>query len=905
MKRRPSKSLLRCGFILSLILAGNRTSCAESLWIEAEHLRGIEGYCWPMGQPEMRKTNGHWGISGPGWAAEWNQGGESGFLSIACGAEDDKAVATADIEIPEAGSYRVWVRYRDVRESTNRFQILIAQPGSPAWSSTYGQQAVIEEDNAMKLYWNWAFGWEQHEVALKKGQATLSLLSAFKESDCRQIDCIVLTTDVSYRPHAKERPRNALWSTLESYRGGNLNALEPLARNKANLTPPAAWKPRTFGDKGFRYLWNVEPQTMKWLGTEPNRVLYPYLLRDKETLEAFENKYGGKQDVPIFSDPRIVPIFGRGASMLATDAANAEEKKMAESFTRWLAERPDRLWGSFGPLGSLTPAAKENFQQHRNRYIGSIARESLGHFQVKSDDMKVATANAKSRREIAEAIGKVAMAANSAAQAGLEEPYRDTIPVNSVGGIPTFALSYLWGARTVGYETAVIPGGPLALQWAFLRGAARQNGGMTATYRYYRFGDSVTSFSESQTFSAPRNILDNYYSVFSGPGVTWGKMDIWYEYMAGSSFFLEEQGFDHFWMPGGTGAAGRKDVQLSPKGKLVDRFLRLTAKEPERGTPFTPVAFLVDYAHGWDPAPYVPHQFGNYAEQPDRTRYGIHEKMLEEYFATAYYPIGPRSEEPVSALKETYVPGIFGDIFDVVNAYPDTGLWSTLDTYPVVIVAGDIELTEAEGKRLQQYIRDGGTVLVADAQLQGRGAAVLELPMLGKEEEAAGYRWLRNDTVRPSQRYRFKPINGGRSLAATADGKVFCAAFEQGKGRLIFLSVPYGLGIDRAAVPVVARLFAHLTRGLMPVEVEGDVEWAVNKAESGWLVTVLNPAGQLKPQQGIVPTNFRESRTITIKSTVPLKSARDRLQTNDVLVVKDNTVTCVVPAGEVRVIELQ
>ena len=28
----------------------------------------------------MRKTDGHWGISGPGWAAEWNQGGESGFL---------------------------------------------------------------------------------------------------------------------------------------------------------------------------------------------------------------------------------------------------------------------------------------------------------------------------------------------------------------------------------------------------------------------------------------------------------------------------------------------------------------------------------------------------------------------------------------------------------------------------------------------------------------------------------------------------------------------------------------------------------------------------------------------------------------------------------------------------------
>jgi len=42
---------------------------------------------------------------------------------------------------------------------------------------------------------------------------------------------------------------------------------------------------------------------------------------------------------------------------------------------------------------------------------------------------------------------------------------------------------------------------------------------------------------------------------------------------------------------------------------------------------------------------------------------------------------------------------------------------------------------------------------------------------------------------------------------------------DRGPGRLIFLSVPRGLGIDRAAMPVLAQLIAHLTRGLLPVEV--------------------------------------------------------------------------------------
>ena len=102
---------------------------AESIWLEAEHFDGIRGYCWPQGKPEMRKTDGHWGLSGPGWAAEWNQGGESGFLSIACGADDDKAVASTTVDIPVAGKYRVWVRFRENRGVTSRFQVQIGPKG--------------------------------------------------------------------------------------------------------------------------------------------------------------------------------------------------------------------------------------------------------------------------------------------------------------------------------------------------------------------------------------------------------------------------------------------------------------------------------------------------------------------------------------------------------------------------------------------------------------------------------------------------------------------------------------------------------------------------------------------------------------------------------------------------------
>lgn len=123
------------------------------------------------------------------------------------------------------------------------------------------------------------------------------------------------------------------------------------------------------------------------------------------------------------------------------------------------------------------------------------------------------------------------------------------------------------------------------------------------------------------------------------------------------------------------------------------------------------------------------------------------------------------------------------------------------------------------------------------------------------------------------------------------------------------LSVPRGLGIDGAAVPVLPQLFAHLTRGLMPVEVAGDVEWLVNRTATGWLVTLMNPAGQAKPQQGITPTDYRENRKVTIRAAGPVAAASDWLFPEEALKPvaqgKGAALELEVPAGGVRIVELK
>ena len=713
--------LVAC-FILAWQGLAPGNASGESLWIEAEHLDGIRGHCWPMGKPEMKKTDGHWGLSGPGWAAEWNMGGESGFLSIATGADDDRAVATKPIEVPIDGRYFVWVRYGDWREKTERFHVRIEQPGAAAWVGKYGQRAVVEEDNEMKLYWGWVFVWDQRPAQLKKGPARLSLMSTTKEPVPRQVDVIVLTTDPAYRPQIKERPRHPTWDVLAGYRRAMPADCKPLARKRPTWELPPEWRLRTFRDKGFLYLWNVSPDkpAETWLGERPDRVKFPYHVADDETRKQFEKKYGGRNDVPIFSDPRIVPTFhGFGGSVFAADAKTGELGEAGRRFARWLDEHPGRPWAMMMNYHGGTPLGEKGiaaFTKYRDRYVGSIAGESVGYFEVDGEAMQKAVAGVRTRRQLVEAFSPFMLRANAEKYRKVygrdldKNAYEDVIPCLSQGNIAFAPLCSLWGRGTIGYESTASTSAVLGMRWAFLRGAARQNGCLTATYRSCNFGDASTIFSNAGSYHSPQAILDNYYSVYSGAGMTWYKMDIWHQYMAGSSMFYHEQGFDEFWRPGGTAAAGVQEVQLSPKGKLVDRFLRITAAEPDRGQPFTPVAFLVDYAHGWEPAPFWPNAFGDYHRQPDRFRPGDHERMLEEYFWTAYYPIGPESEKPMTGTNEVYVPGVFGDVFDVIYAYPDVTRWRTIDTYPVVIAAGEIELTDAEGQRLAKYVAGGGTL---------------------------------------------------------------------------------------------------------------------------------------------------------------------------------------------------
>jgi hypothetical protein len=142
-----------------------------------------------------------------------------------------------------------------------------------------------------------------------------------------------------------------------------------------------------------------------------------------------------------------------------------------------------------------------------------------------------------------------------------------------------------------------------------------------------------------------------------GPSLSWYRKSYYFYYMSGASAIYLEQGFDQFFKPG----PGDHEFQLNPLGRITDEFMRFADKHPDRGTPYTPVAFLLDPAHGWDMTDYPQWPFE--VSQINRS-----DRALRELFGVAYYPGLVVEGEPATGDRQAFVNGVFGDIFDVLVA---------------------------------------------------------------------------------------------------------------------------------------------------------------------------------------------------------------------------------------------
>ncbi len=642
----------------------------EYLWYEAENMRGfatkttgepIQNPSW-LNLPRDKAPG--WGINGPGVSAEWSQGGESEWNSAAASAAETKATIYQDLEIPRAGNYKLWVRYADWANLTENFVVRITQRvdstqrgDGEIFHHEFGTREVISPHDEVSMYWGWAFAWDGIELQLAEGPVRLSIEIEKPAEARRHVDCVLLTNDLAYVPDGRRKPDFAAarylreWSTAGTKLSSLLTATAP-----DTGAIPIAWRRPQVAGRDFLMPWNINPEFWK-LYDQPvaERPLYPF---NAEPIEDFVQKYKGAREVPLFSSKFVVPVIYINNL--------PEYLKEGSPFLRYLRETrvPFAILINYGSAELSVadgPAAWKLLNgEFKDQFLGWMSGESVGYvWEQAPAQLKISAS--MSRRELLEAHRLFYTEAIARKWAGIFHTETGAMWDKLIPALSTSSTSFAhaltdWGVRLLGVETSAVQ--PMfAMRTAFTRGAARQSGAGFLYYHAPNFGDTATTFTKQQNFAGPDNFFHSRYGATMGPSLSWYRKSYYFYYMSGVSGIYLEQGFDQFFKPG----PGEHEFQLNPLGRITDEFMRFAEKHPDRGTPYTPIAFLLDPAHGWDMTDYPQWPFE--VSQINRS-----DRALRELFGVAYYPGLVVEGEPATGDRQAFVNGVFGDIFDVLVA---------------------------------------------------------------------------------------------------------------------------------------------------------------------------------------------------------------------------------------------
>jgi hypothetical protein len=856
---------------------------SEYLWHEAENMRGVslnarhEPVLNPSWVNPSREKAPGWGINGPGVSAEWSQGGESEWNSVAASTDETKATLWQEVEIPRAGRYKFWARYADWAGKSENFTVRVMQAGRQVLRREFGAGDALDPHDEVKMYWGWAFVWEGAEAELNKGTATIYLDIEKMAQARRHVDCWLLTNDFSFQPDGRRKPDFAAWRVLRE-RAEGLSLLTPVK----NTDAPAAWQLKPIAGRDFLMPWNTAREFWRdYDKPAAQRSLFPF---HAEPVEEFLKKYAGQKDVPLFGSKLAVPV------VYINDLPQYLQEGSA--FLRYVRETktPFAALINYGaaqfPDDAAAQAAWKLLDgELRGQFLGWISGESVGYVWEKAaTQLKISPQ--MPRRELLEAHRRFYADAladkwQTTFRATTGAQWDKLMPAQSTSSTSFAHPLAAWGVKDLGVETAAVQPG-FAMRLAFTRGAARQHGGRFWYYHAPNFGDSATTFTKTQNFAGPDNFWHSRYGATMGPSLSWYRKSLFFYYMSGVSAIYLEQGYDQFFKPG----PGEHPFQLNPLGRITDEFVRFAEKHPERGAPYTPVAFLLDPAHGWEMTDYPHYPFGV-------SPVSRHDRALRELFGAAYFPLPEVEGEPATGDRQAYINSVFGDIFDVLTASET----ATLDNYRAVIVGGRVAWDKGWPEKLRGYVKRGGVVVLNAAQTEGLPKDLIGAEV-SKETAESG--------ESPVFRYhKIKPLAGVTTLFAAPGGAPLVTVNEIGRGRVVFVAVPDLLGLDERLTPLAAHTLRRMCAEAAPVRVAGDVEWLANRTPRGWLVTLLNNRGIYKPQQGLAVVKREETAEVTLSLRGgAIDAARELTNEQKLPLTKDAEAKLTIPAGGLAVVEL-
>jgi len=499
----------------------------------------------------------------------------------------------------------------------------------------------------------------------------------------------------------------------------------------------------------------------------------------------------------------------------------------------------------------------------------------------------------KSRRACYESVKKIYLE-RIRKHAHSNAPMKGALPFYSLTGHSWFSVyGTQWGCDMIGLETGenIIA---MQAQMAFLRGAARQNQKPFYVQPSQWYGGTVPIFEEGEDEYTPHQLNeDEIRDAISKGGIAIPNgghspsllSRMWYAaWLSGAAIVCPEACQDNFF----TGRPSEnwqqpkdKRIPLSPIGRRAQTFMRLVEQHPDIGIPYTPFALMLDEYCGFNGFPLTQPSPWNVLTPslPDREI----SLFLDTIFPTSMY-IDFMPGVDVEQATRRLVKSPYGDSFDALLSNVSL---EVLKSYPVVICLGEHEFLPATLENLVAYLKAGGRLFLTYSQVAQLSTEFQPLKeagdvtLFGLDEEHLP------EDINISRWYT--PPHWGADKATLAARK---------KGVEL---LPYEVHFKDS----VSQIMSDLYEGYMPVSISGEIEFTVNRREGGWIIGLINNEGVTKGNMSPVKLDASKNKTVDVFLRRGIVKAAIEWYTEQELEVNQNSVTVEVPAGEVRIVELQ
>jgi len=423
----------------------------------------------------------------------------------------------------------------------------------------------------------------------------------------------------------------------------------------------------------------------------------------------------------------------------------------------------------------------------------------------------------------------------------------------------------------------------------FTRGAARQYERPWLLYLAYYAGCATTN-SRANPHAKGKGQWVSGEDLGIAPSL--GRRLFYYSYYLGVNFLTFES---QPW-----GQAKETDegpCVLTQHGQAIkDIYTWAHSAKGARGTCYTPILLLSDYHHGhaewrrgaeWKVWYHLPFEDGDY--------------MTEHVLRT----IDPYYNAPLGDVPP-YSPNLhnspLGDVFDVAFANAPSGPVSKelLAKYPVTMLLDGMSMSRKLVGRLKRYVRDGGSLVINSAQCQdglddGQFLGVRLLPTWAEAED---------------MRIRNVAVTDATPLVMSEGGLPLITRNRYGNGNVILTTPHFMLLTEKKTPsPLLAKILTQLQSEVLPITVEGDVQFLFNRLDDGvWKVVLINNKGVLNLPESPVETRDH-SYDAEVRITAPAGAHASEILAGGVVtesVAAGRTVFSLeVPAGEVRIMDVQ